>query len=61
MMGLYTSCWTPDCNLLNSCAYPEALSSTAWGPGKLEVVHVRLLDAVAPITTSKLQAVNGQK
>jgi len=25
------------------------------------VVHVRLLDAVAPITTSKLQAVNGQK
>jgi len=63
MMGLYTSCWTPDCNLINSCrscAYPEALNSTAWGPSKLEVVYVRIPDAVAPIDISKLQAVTGQ-
>ena len=60
MWGLCTLCWTPDCNPLNSCAYPEGPSSTAWGPSKLEVLHVRLLDAVAAIAMSKLQAVNGQ-
>ncbi|KAL0032386.1 hypothetical protein WJX79_008625 [Trebouxia sp. C0005] len=39
---------------------PQALSNTVWGFSKLEVVHERLLDAVAAIALRKLQAFNGQ-
>ncbi len=34
--------------------------NTVWGFSKLEVLHERLLDAVAAIVLRKLPAVNGQ-
>ncbi len=38
----------------------QALSNTVWGFSKLEVVHERLLDAVAAIALRKLNLFNGQ-
>ena len=47
-------------NLPKCCVCPQALSNTVWGFSKLEVVHERLLDAVAAIALRKLQSFNGQ-
>ena len=49
-----------DCNLPKCCVCSQALSNTVWGFSKLEVVHERLLDAVAAIALRKLQSFNGQ-
>lgn len=38
----------------------QALSNTIWGFSKLEVVHERLLDAVAAMALKKLPYFNGQ-
>ena len=38
----------------------QALSNTVWGFSKLEVVHEKLLDAVAAIALRKLNLFNGQ-
>ena len=38
----------------------QALSNTIWGFSKLEVVHERLLDAVAAMALRKLPHFNGQ-
>ena len=38
----------------------QALSNTVWGFSKLEVVHEKLLDAVAAMALKKLPYFNGQ-
>ena len=38
----------------------QALSNTIWGFSKLEVVHEKLLDAVAAMALKKLPQFNGQ-